>query len=190
MVKKPELVHRLLRMATDHLVEVVRYWVDSFGSERILLWEGAPTETNQLISPRHFEKFAFPYVREFHQKILAMGVKHIFCHICGEPNENLPYWAQVPMGHPGIVSIGPEVDLTTAIKYFGDTSIVAGNIDPAVIQTGSPQRIYELCRQAIEKAKHAPRGFILMPGCELSPMTPPYNVYAMKKAINDFGWYD
>jgi uroporphyrinogen decarboxylase len=82
------------------------------------------------------------------------------------------------------------VDLTTAIKYFGDTSIVAGNIDPAVIQTGSPQRIYELCCQAIEKAKHAPRGFILMPGFELSPMTPPYNVYAMKKAINDFGWYD
>jgi uroporphyrinogen decarboxylase len=188
-LKKPELVHRLLRLATDHLVEAVKYWVDSFGAERVMLWEGAPAETNQLISPVHFKKFAFPYVKEFNQKALDTGVKHIFCHICGDQNENLPFWSQMPMGRPGIVSVGPEVNLSTAIEYFGNTCIVAGNIDPAIIQTGTPPQVYELCRQAIEKAKHAPGGFILMPGCELSPVTPPYNVYVMKKAVDDFGRY-
>ena len=190
MIKKPELVHRLLRVATDHIVDVVRYWADTFGAEHIRPWEGAPTEANQVISPKHFKEFALPYVKEAHQKILATGVKHIFCHICGEQNENLPYWAEVPMGDPGIVSFGHEVDLATAIEHFGDTCIIAGNVAPALIQTGTPQQVYELCRQAIKKAKYAPRGFILMPGCELSPMSPPYNVYMMKKAVNDFGGYD
>ncbi|MDP2931835.1 MAG: uroporphyrinogen decarboxylase family protein [Chloroflexota bacterium] len=190
MLKRPELVHRLLRLATDHVLEMMRYWVETFGAERLRPNEGAPTESNNMISAKHFAEFAFPYVKELHGKLLAMGVKHIASHICGEQNANLPYWAQVPMGDPGIVSFGHEVDLATAVKYFGDTCVIAGNIQPAVIQTGTPEQVYQLCGQALAKAKYAPRGFILMPGCELSPLTPPHNVYMMKKAVTDFGWYE
>jgi len=190
LIKKPEVVHRLLRLGTDYSLEVMRYWVNTFVPQRILVRTAAPSASNQVISPKHFEAFFLPYQKELHEKVLAMGIKHIFCHICGEQNLNLPYWAQVPMGDPGIVSFGHEVDLATAIKYFGDTCIIAGNIEPVAFQTGTPQQVYELCKQAIEKAKYAPRGFILMPGCGLPPMAPPYNVYTMKKAVNDFGWYD
>ena len=94
------------------------------------------------------------------------------------------------MGNSGIVSFGHEVDLTTAIKYFGDDCVIAGNIEPQVIQNGTPQDVYELSKRCIQKAKDAPKGFILMPGCELPPMAPPYNVYMMMKAANDFGQYD
>ena len=65
--------------------------------------------------------------------------------------------------------------------------IIYGNIDPAVIQTGTPVQVYELCRQAIEKGKKAPGGFILGPGCDLPVNAPPVNVYAMTKAAHDFG---
>ncbi|MFC1593207.1 uroporphyrinogen decarboxylase family protein [Candidatus Omnitrophota bacterium] len=188
IIRKPRLVHRLLRLITDHALNVVKYWVDTFGAENILLWEGS-VDSNQIISPRQFEEFSFPYIKELNVKVLAMGIKHIFFHICGEHNLNLPYWVQVPMGNPGIVSFGHEVDLSTAIKYFGDTCIIAGNFNPAVVQTGPPQQVYELCKQCLEKAKYAPRGFILMPGCSLPPMSPPYNVHMMRKAIQDFGWY-
>jgi uroporphyrinogen decarboxylase len=145
--------------------------------------------SNQVISPKYFETFLLPYQKELHEKILGMGIKHIFCHICGDQNLNLPYWTQVPMGNPGIVSFGHEVDLTTAVKYFGDTCIVAGNVEPAVIHAGTHEQVYRLAREAIEKAKDAPRGFILMPGCGISPLTPPYNVFMLKKATNDLGWY-
>jgi hypothetical protein len=73
-----------------------------------------------------------------------MGIKHIFSHICGDQNLNLPYLAQIPMGEHSIVSIGHEVDLETAIRYFGDTCIIAGNVEPAIIQHGSPQEVYDL----------------------------------------------
>jgi len=190
MIKKPEVAHRLLRFATDHILEVIQYWVDTFGAERVIpnIWE--PLSSNQIISPKHFDIFVLPYLKESSEKILDMGIKHIYYHICGEQNLNLPHWAQVPMGDPGIVSIGHQVDLSTAINYFGDKSIIVGNVDPAFIQNGTPQQVYELCKQCIEKAKYAPRGYMLMSGCEVPPMSPPYNMYMMQTAIKDFGWYD
>lgn len=190
LIKKPGTVHRLLRLATDFQLEVARYWVNTFGPQRILVQTTAATASNQVISPKHFETFFLPYQMELYEKILAMGVNHIFCHICGEQNLNLRYWAQIPMGNPGIASFGHEVDLTTAIRYFGDTCIIAGNIEPAVIQNGTHDQVYELCKKNIEAAKYAPHGFILAPGCTSPPMAPPYNVYMMKKAVDDFGWYD
>jgi len=190
MVKKPELAHRLLRLATDYALQLVQYYADTFGAKRISASTGMPSDANYVISPKHFQEFALPYLKELHEKILAMGVRRIFCHACGDHNLNLPYLAQVPMGSGGIVSFGHEVDLTIAIKYFGDSCIVAGNVEPQVVQNGTPETVYELTKQCIEKAKYAPHGFILMTGCELPPMAPPYNVYAMKKAVNDFGWYE
>jgi uroporphyrinogen decarboxylase len=188
LLKKPELVHWLLRLATDHVLDITQYWIDTFGKGkvRIQIWE--PLAANQIISPRQFEKFVLPYQIELHDKILKMGIASILCHICGEQNSNLPLWAQVPMGDSGVISIGKEIDISTAIKYFGKTCVIAGNIEPALLQTGTPREIYECCRQALEKGKHAPRGYALMQGCEVPVNTPPFNFYTMKKAIDDFGW--
>lgn len=190
LIKKPELIRRLLQLATDHILDIVRYWTDTFGVGQVAVQIWEPLATNQLISPQQFEKFVLPFQVELHKKILAIGIKYLLCHICGEQNLNLPYWAQVPMGRPGIVSVGNEVDISIAIEYFGKACIIAGNIEPAILQTGTPREIYELCRQVIEKGKRAPHGYVLMPGCEVPVMTPPYNLYVMKKAINDFGWCD
>lgn len=189
LIKRPELVHRLMRLATDHVLEIARYWIDTFGSNRVRIQIWEPLASNQIISPRQFEKFVLPYQIELHAKILKMGIASILCHICGDQNANLPFWVQVPMGETGIISIGKEVDITTAIKYFGEKCVIAGNIEPALIQTGTPPEIYECCRQAIEKGKNAPRGYALMQGCEVPVNTPPYNFYTMTKAIEDFGWY-
>jgi uroporphyrinogen decarboxylase len=184
----PETVHKALRLMTNHILEVVQHFVDAFGKGRVLARSAAPTESNALISPKHFEEFAFPYLKELHEKVLAMGVKTIYCHICGEQNKNLPLWSRIPMGDPGMLSFGHEVDIETAAKYFPD-HIIAGNVDPQVIARGSPQEVYELSREAIEKGKKCPGGFVLMPGCEIPPTTPPYNMYTMRKAVDEFGWY-
>jgi uroporphyrinogen decarboxylase len=189
MIKRPELVHRLCRVVTDFLISIGEYWVETFGSEHILPMSGAPTEANQIISSTHFKEFCLPYQKEVHEKLLDLGVKHIYTHICGEQNLNLPYWAQVPMGNPGIVSFGHEVDLDMASRYFPN-DIIQGNVEPAIIQMGTPEKVHELSRICIEKGKRHPAGFILTPGCELPAKAPPYNVWMMRKAINDFGWYE
>jgi uroporphyrinogen decarboxylase len=188
-IKKPELAHRLLRSATDHVVSVVAHWVEVFGTGRVRVQIWEPLASNQIISPKQFEKLVLPYQIELHEKILALGIRLILCHICGEQNRNLPYWAQVPMGNPGIISVGKEVEIDAAIEHFGNDHIVAGNIEPALLQEATAQEVYETCRRAVEKGKRAPRGFALMQGCEVPVHTPPYNLYVMGKAAEDFGRY-
>jgi uroporphyrinogen-III decarboxylase len=40
------------------------------------------------------------------------------------------------------------------------------------------------------KGKEFPGGYIFSSGCEMPPKAPPYNVWMMTKAVNDFGWYE
>jgi uroporphyrinogen decarboxylase len=190
LAMSPETAHRALQLMTDHILQVVQYFVDIFGEGRVLARSAAPSESNYLISPKQFEEFALPYLTKLHTGALEMGAKTIYCHICGEQNKNLSLWAQVPMGDPGMLSFGHEVDIATAAEYFPQ-HIIAGNVNPQVIASGRPSEVYELCREAIEKGKkHCESGFVLMPGCEIPPTTPPYNMYTMRKAVEAFGWYD
>ena len=189
MIKKPELAHQLLRLMTDYGIETAKHWMTSFGGKDIEFRTSTPTSSNQVISPKQFQTFSLPYLQELHTNVLEMGAKYIYTHICGDQNLNLPYYADVPFGNPGVASFGHEVDLADAIKYLGDRCIIVGNVEPALVLKGSPQEVYETAIECIEKGKAAPRGFILGTGCELSPMSPPANVWAMRQAINDVGWY-
>ncbi len=189
VVKEPEAVHRLVRLATDFIVEIARYIRDTCGTEGIVPWTGEATSANQVISAKHFAEFVFPYQKELHEKLLDMGYRHIFCHICGDHNSNLPYWAQIPMGNPGMVSVGHEMDLETVASCFPN-DIIVGNVEPGIIQEGTPEQVYELSRICIEKGKRCSGGFILAPGCEMPPLASAENVWMMTQAVNDFGWYE
>ncbi len=190
IIKSPELCDRLMRMAIEHIFNVLGYWLETFGPEKIFAWMSSPSEANQVISPKHMEKFALPYHVEYHQRLQALGIKRFGSHICGEQNLNLRYFVEaMPWSHPSVLSFGHEVDLEVAGELFPE-DIIFGNIEPAAIQTGTPQKVYELSKIAIQKGRKAPGGFILGPGCGLPATAPPVNIYAMTKAIHDFGWYD
>ncbi|CAB1071188.1 hypothetical protein JY97_06730 [Alkalispirochaeta odontotermitis] len=186
LIKKPDLAHRLLRLATDYSSAVVRRFAATFPPEDILTYLAAPTASNQMLSPKFFETFVLPYQQELHANILQTGIRHIYCHICGEQNQNLPMWCEVPMGDPGIVSFGHEVALETAVELFGADCIIAGNVEPAVIHLGQPDEVYRLSMAALAEGRRSPRGYILMPGCGIPPNVPAENLLMLKKANADF----
>jgi len=190
MTKKPEVAHHLLRQVTDHIIQVARHWLDTFGAGPIWAWSAESSGSNDLISGKHFETFALPYLVEVHESLLKMGVKTFHFHLSGKEKQNLPYASQVPLGDHSMVSIDHPTDLNEAIEVFGERAVMVGNVDTSVIHTGTPQQVYELAKECIEKGKRAPRGFILSPGDEIPPDAPPYNVFMLRKAINDFGWYE
>jgi len=189
LMKKPALARKLLRLSTDFYNNKTHWYVETFGPERLLPWTFDTVAANQIISPRQFEEFCLPYQREVHQTLLDMGVKHIMCHICGEQNENLVYWQQIPFGDPGILSWGHEVDLASLYDIFPQ-HIMMGNVEPAIILTGTQEQIYEATRVCIEKGKKHPGGFMLSAGCEFPPGAPEENMWAMVQAVSDFGWYE
>jgi uroporphyrinogen decarboxylase len=189
MLKKPDVVHRMMRLSTDYYIELTKFHKATYGTEDALAFYPEPTSSNQVISAKQFEEFALPYIIELHKFVLDSGYKNIYVHICGEQNANLPLWAKIPFGNPGILSFGHEVDLDRANEYFPD-QVIEGNLEPAIIQTGTPEQVYKAAAEVIKKGKKMKGGFIFAPGCELPPNAPAENVRAMTEAVNEFGWYD
>ncbi len=188
MYKKPDMVHKLFRFATDFSIAVAKLWTEKFDPARICPFVGGPTHSNQVISPKHFKEFCLPYVKETHAALRELGYKHFMFHPCGEQNENLPYWAEAEMGDPGIISVGHEIDLSKVAEYFPD-HIAFGNLEPAIVQTHKPPEVYEAVRDLVARHKDIPGGYIFSVGCELPPKASPGSVWAMTKAVEDAGWY-
>lgn len=194
LMKDPPLCERLIQMAIDHTFNVLSHFVRLFGADHIIVGLSGPNESNQLFSPRLIEKYALPYHKEYQKRLRELGVERFIFHICGEQKMNLPILSKFAAGadswrHPSILSFGHEVDLENAAKHFPE-DIIQGNIDPALIQFGKPNEIYERARACILQGKKIPGGFILSTGCDLPPRAPARNVWMMTKAIHDFGWYD
>jgi uroporphyrinogen decarboxylase len=168
------------------LKQVADLFIDTFGAEKVLPRIASPTDG--LVSPRMYQKLILPYRMELHQYVLDKGVKHIYDHICGDQNKNLPHLAKLPWGDPGLLSFGHEVNLLEAAEFFPN-EILCGNVEPAIVIKGSAEEAYEACRKSIEIGKQVKGGYIFMGGCDISATVPPYHIYLMHKATEDFGVY-
>ncbi len=188
LVKKPKLAHDLIRQLSEWSLAELPKQKEMLGTEGVLGMCAGPSGSNQLISPKQFEEFVLPDIKEGQAKLKALGYKTTYVHICGEHNANLPYWAQVDFGDPGIIGVGHEIKLETAARYF-PKDIITGNLNPAILQTGTPEEVYEATRKIVEAGKKIKGGYIFSTGCELPPHAPVENVRMMTKAVDDFGWY-
>lgn len=189
LFKQKELCHRMMDLALEHIIRVLQVWVDEFGADGVWLWISSPSESNQILSPKFFEQFALPYHHLLHKRVKELGITKFGFHICGDQNLNLPALAEAqPWSHPAMLSFGHEVDLEDAARYFPD-DIIYGNIEPSFIQTGSLQAVYDLARATVEKGKRLDTGFVLGTGCGLPATAPPAKVFAVTKAVRDFGTY-
>jgi uroporphyrinogen decarboxylase len=193
-VKKPDVAHHLVRLAMDYNLQFMQWWIDAFGAERLFPFSTHAHTAGQIVGPKTFEEFCFPYIKEEHEWMISKGVKHIMTHVCGHHALNYPMWAQIPMGDPGVISVAHDTDedwptpLESVCKLFPN-DVIMGNVEPALFQIGTPEQVYELCRQCIEIGKKHEAGFVLAPGCELPPKCSPYNVWQMVKAVSNHGWY-
>ncbi|MGZ4199917.1 MAG: uroporphyrinogen decarboxylase family protein [Thermoleophilia bacterium] len=185
LIKKPDLVHQVLRVITDFILQKARLWVDEFGPENVMAFDLC-IETNRLYSPKQFETFSFPYLKEVHDRVTELGVAIFLSHICGEQNKNLPYWAQLRYAGRGMVSVGREIALSSASAAFPG-NVIVGNVDPVTIQEGTPEQVLSLCRDCVAAGRHHPGGYALMSGCEVPPQAPPVNVFQMVKACREYG---
>jgi len=189
MMRKPEIAHHLLRLVTDWKLSGLPAARERVGLEGVLPRGGEAMATNQMISPKHCREYVIPYFREVQEKVLDMGYRTTWCHLCGDQNLNLPLWAEVPFGDPGIISLGHEVPLERAGEFLPQ-HIIMGNLDPSIVQTGTPEQVYEATAQVVQEGKKLPGGYIFSLGCDVPPYASPENVMAVTRAVNDYGWYD
>ncbi len=188
LIRKPHLAHDLIDQISEWSIGGLQRQIESSGVDRVVGTCGGPMGSNQLISAKQFREFALPDIKRGQERLRELGVKHSYVHICGEHNDNLPFWAEVNFGDPGIIGIGPEVTLERAGELFPH-DIILGNLNPAIIQTGTPSVVYEETKRCVVAGKKLGGRYVFSPGCDLPPRAPVENVRMMSKALEDHGWY-
>lgn len=182
MAKQPDLVHTVLKKVTEFYVELVKYYIDEVGP--LLFFDGGPTDSNDLISPKQFEEFSLPYFMEFRKKTVKLGAQFL-CHPCGNQTKNAHMWAQPPGTFA--VNFDFRTPLEQCVETFKSTSMVVGNIEPAKFLTMDYDGIYNKTMEYLHiAATQCPHGYMVGPGCELPVDTPAVNLYAMIRATKDY----
>lgn len=189
LVKEPDVVKHLLKIAVQYLNETADLLIQEFGIERCSVASNYPFESNHLISPRIFEKYAYPAMIEIHEELRAKGLSGFGIHLCGNHNKNLNFFKDLNLAPGSFVSSDEENSLVKVAGVLGENYIYAGNVSTKLLVDGTKEEVYQKSREIIEEMKYNEGGFILMPSCDLPINTKTENLDAMLQAACDFGRY-
>jgi uroporphyrinogen decarboxylase len=178
MRRNKPAVHSILDWTTRLYLMYIEDYIKN-GIDIITM--GEPTASGDMISREHFAEFAVPPLKKIYRVLSERGVKTCL-HICGNVENRLDLIAETGVN---LVSLDYKVSLKKAREVFSGKIAFAGNVDPvAVLQDGTPEKIRQACDQCIADA--GARGFIVMPGCDISPSTPLENIKTMMNAVRSY----
>lgn len=175
-VLDPELVHRVLEVATSVIIRYVRA-LSKAGAKVVAVLE--PTAV--MLSPDAFWEFSGRYVREI---FAAVPKAAPVLHICGHSGHLLPRMVETLAEG---LSLDSVVDFPAAARALPPDVVLIGNVDPVgVVRDGTRGDVREAVRRLCESMRPH-RNFILSTGCDLPPDTPLENIGAFMEAGREFG---
>lgn len=189
MVKEPDTVRHLLDLAIDYLCETADIFIREFGLERCSVSSNYPFESSHMISPKNFEKFAYPAMMEIHERLRRKGLQSFGIHLCGNHRKHLQYFKDLGLHDRSFISSDEENPLTEVAEVLGRDNIYGGNVSSRLLVQGSPEEVFKQSKRIIEEMKGNEGGFVLMPSCDLPINTKPENLNAMLRAACEYGTY-
>jgi uroporphyrinogen decarboxylase len=170
----PEAIHYALDLAAEALIAFGKACFDA-GSD--ILHCGDSLASCDMISPRQYEKYAFPYQKKVIQAWKAYGARTLL-HICGNATKVLPLYAATGAD---IVEIDYKVNLAYAKQTIGRQTCLLGNVDTvSALLLGTPEKVSQEAEACIAAAAQG-GGYMLGSGCMVPRTTPLDNVRAMVK---------
>lgn len=177
----PELCHKLLRMATDSCKNFIR----EVAAKRAMPIILEPIASGSIFSPKMYQKFAFPYIKELVDLAHELGAM-IPLHICGKTHKIVD---QMTDSGADVISLD-VCDLGLAREKVAGRAVILGNITPASdLLFGPPEHIIDVCKQAMDTMEGYTPGFILASGCEIPSKVPMEHIQAMMDAVRSYGAY-
>ncbi|MDR3288817.1 MAG: uroporphyrinogen decarboxylase family protein [Peptococcaceae bacterium] len=179
IIKDTVALDKLLRFSAELYLAYMQGYIDR-GVRVIFMAE--PSASGDMISRRHFEQAALPYIREIYRRLSGKGLI-LGLHICGDSGNRLDLIAE---SGAQIMSLDYKVPLELAKRAFAGKIAFSGNLDPvSVVQQGTEEEIRKLTIQSIETVG-TDSGYIVMPGCDIPPSTPLENLQIISRTVNEY----
>jgi len=131
--------------------------------------------TSVTLSPRYFQEFSAPYIKEIIESLKSPTI----LHICGNTNHLIE--KMVETGAVGL-SLDSMVDLREVAERVPKNVAIIGNLDPVtVFWQAKPETVERKTRELVEKMIGVDN-FILSSGCDIPIEAPLENISAFMKA--------
>ncbi|MBI2955543.1 MAG: uroporphyrinogen-III decarboxylase [Chloroflexi bacterium] len=139
-----------------------------------------------FMSPRAFEKFFFPYLKQAVFALVEAEITPIL-HFDTNWAPLLARLLELPKGKC-LLQLDGFTDIFQAKAVLGGHMALLGDVPPAMLSLGTPEEVTAYSRKLIEEVGKD-GGFILAPGCTAPPDAKIENVRAMIDAAKEYGWY-
>jgi len=177
--KNRAAIEEVLRFTSELYLTYIQGYIDA-GATVVQMAE--PSASGDMISKKHFNEIAMPYIKETFRRLSGKDLIFIL-HICGDTTDRLDLIAQ---SGAHIMSLDYKVKIQAARDAFAGKIAFAGNLNPvSVVQNGSHDDIVNETINGIKEAGED-SSYIVMPGCDIPPLTPLGNLQLISKTVKEY----
>lgn len=176
--EEPEMVHILMRKATDFLISYAKAYKD-VGAQGIVMAE----PLTGLLSPALAEEFSEPYVREIIDAVQTDEFLVIY-HNCGD--NTIGQIDSILRVGAAAYHFGNAINMKEMMTHIPENVLAMGNIDPAgQFCHGTPESIRQETLRLMEECCEFPN-FVISSGCDIPPQSPWANIDAYFAAVEEY----
>lgn len=176
----PELPKEILKFVVEMETDFALAQIEA-GAQFI----GIGDAIASLGSGDDYAEFNFPYLSELVDRIKKRGV-YIKYHACGRTRH---MWKYIKQLNIDILNLDSLIDFGEAREFFGDKFVLKGNLNPVTeMMDATPEMVHAASQRSFAQAGQHGK-FILSPGCELPPSTPPENLDTLVESARLFCKY-
>lgn len=177
---QPELPREILKFVVEMETDFAYAQIEA-GAQFI----GVGDAIASLGSGDDYAEFNFPYLSELVDRIKKRNV-YIKYHACGRTKH---MWKYIKQLNIDILNLDSLIDFGAAREFFGDKFVLKGNLNPVTeMMDATPEIIQAASQRSFAQAGQHGK-FILSPGCELPPSTPPENLDALVESARVYCGY-
>ncbi len=175
----PDKVQEAMDAAMPHILEDARMLCRNV--RPIAVWVGGWRSASEFISPRHWQRFVFPYYKKLVEAVVEEGVIAVL-HFDSDWTRDLEHLRELP-ARKFIFSPDSSTDIFKAKQVLGDHACIMGDVPASLLSLGAVDKVKEYCRRLMREI--GPTGFILAQGCDIPPNAKPENVSAMLASVKE-----
>lgn len=178
LFKIPDKVQAAMDAAMPDVLDSIR--IAARGGKPIGAWVGGWRSASEFLSPKIWQRFVWPYMKQIADVYLEEGVIPIF-HLDSNWERDLDFFREFPKGKC-IISPDHSTNIYKIKEVLGDHMCIMGDVPAALLAVGTPEDVYDYSTKLIHEI--GPAGFILASGCDIPANAKPENVAAMIEAAS------
>lgn len=186
MFKQPDKLKAALDKLVEYRIARAVPAVKVPGRPAIASCGEAHRVSDEILSPKQFEEFVWPFWKKAIDKTFALGYDIISMFFEGRRDKQLHYFADYPNGR-WLIRMA-ETDIFRAKEILGKCACLEGNVPIQMLQMGSTTDVEEYVKKLI-KIVGKNGGFILRCSTDFTQEAKPANVKAMMDTVKKYGVY-